>query len=300
MRKELPLVSVVIITYNSADTILETLDSVKQQSYEKIELIISDDCSSDNTIPLIEDWINNNEYRFVRAIVLKSLKNTGVCANFNRAIDIANGEWIKGLAGDDIFEINAIEEYVRFVLSNQSNICFAKMKTFGINEEANKKHFNYLEKLYKYLKLPTREQQYKASLKRHILPGPGIFYRKDFWNSIGRFNEKYPFAEEYDFQLRVLNNSKIDFLDQYLIDWRIRPNSLSNRINPNSFKSDYDFFYDVKIKLLMREKMYLYIWHEIISLKIKKSLLNGKRNYRYLYLLSPIWLYNAILKKNKD
>ena len=251
MDKEFPLVSVVIITYNSADTIIETLKSIKLQSYDKIELIISDDCSSDNTISLIENWVDKNKHRFVKIIILKSSNNTGVCANLNRAIDSANGEWIKGLAGVDILNGSAIEEYVKFVLSNQCDICFAKMNTFGINEEANQKCSDYLEKLYEYLKLPTREKQYKASLKRHILPGPGIFYRKDFWTFIGKFNEKYPFAEEYDFQLRVFKTSKVYFLDKYIVNWRIRPNSLSNQINPYSYKSDYDFFYDVKIKFFL-------------------------------------------------
>ena len=47
-----PLVSVVVITYNSASTIIETLDSIREQSYKNIELIISDDCSKDNTVDI--------------------------------------------------------------------------------------------------------------------------------------------------------------------------------------------------------------------------------------------------------
>ena len=54
-----PLVSVVVITYKSANTILETLESFKQQTYKNIELIVSDDCSPDHTVEVVEEWIKN-------------------------------------------------------------------------------------------------------------------------------------------------------------------------------------------------------------------------------------------------
>lgn len=50
-----PLVSVVVITYNSSKYIVETLNSVKKQTYKNIELIITDDCSTDNTVSVIKD-----------------------------------------------------------------------------------------------------------------------------------------------------------------------------------------------------------------------------------------------------
>lgn len=52
-----PLVSVIVITYNSAKYVLETLESIRVQSYQNIELIISDDCSKDNTIDICRNWI---------------------------------------------------------------------------------------------------------------------------------------------------------------------------------------------------------------------------------------------------
>ena len=51
------LVSVVVLAYRSADTIIETLESIKKQTYPKIELIVTDDCSPDNTVEVVENWI---------------------------------------------------------------------------------------------------------------------------------------------------------------------------------------------------------------------------------------------------
>ena len=84
MSKEQPLVSVPVVTYNSANTILETLESIKAQTYPNIELIISDDCSTDNTIELCLEWLELYKERFTRTEVLTVEKNTGVSANVNR------------------------------------------------------------------------------------------------------------------------------------------------------------------------------------------------------------------------
>lgn len=60
------LVSVVVITYNSEKYILETLESIKTQSYKNLELIISDDCSKDDTVMICRDWLDKEGERFIR------------------------------------------------------------------------------------------------------------------------------------------------------------------------------------------------------------------------------------------
>ena len=55
-----PLVSICVITYNSSKTVVETLESIKNQSYSNIELVVSDDCSPDNTVELVQQWLEKN------------------------------------------------------------------------------------------------------------------------------------------------------------------------------------------------------------------------------------------------
>jgi alpha-1,3-rhamnosyltransferase len=61
-----PLVSIVVITYNSSSYVIETLESIKAQTYQNIELIVSDDCSKDKTVDVCKKWIEKNKQRFVR------------------------------------------------------------------------------------------------------------------------------------------------------------------------------------------------------------------------------------------
>ena len=120
---EQPLVSIIVITYNSSKYVLETLESAKAQTYQNIELIVSDDCSTDNTVEICREWIEKNKKRFLRTELITSEKNTGIPANCNRGVKAAQGEWVKLIAGDDILCNNCIE----------ANIEYAKKFLFQIN-----------------------------------------------------------------------------------------------------------------------------------------------------------------------
>jgi glycosyltransferase involved in cell wall biosynthesis len=106
------LISVLLITYNSADHLIEALESVKNQTYPHLELIISDDCSSDNTIEVCEQWLSQNKSRFYNTKIVQTKKNTGVSGNLNRGIKNSTGKWIKPLAGDDYMYPHCIERFI--------------------------------------------------------------------------------------------------------------------------------------------------------------------------------------------
>lgn len=126
MNMRQPLVSINITTYNSSKFIIETLESAKMQTYQNIELIVSDDSSVDNTVELCKKWIEKNKERFVRCKVITVEKNTGIAANCNRAMNASNGEWIKELAGDDIFLPNCVEDNINYVMAHpEINILLA-------------------------------------------------------------------------------------------------------------------------------------------------------------------------------
>ena len=85
-----PTVTVAITTYNSESYVLETLASIKDQTYPKLALIVSDDASKDNTLEKVNNWLSlgNNKERFEKIQVITVPENTGVSANCNRCIYI--------------------------------------------------------------------------------------------------------------------------------------------------------------------------------------------------------------------
>jgi alpha-1,3-rhamnosyltransferase len=128
-----PLVSIIVVTYNSSEYVIETLESAKKQSYRNIELIITDDCSPDNTVEICRDWIEQNKERFVNAELISVEKNTGIAANCNRGIAKTKGEWIKLIAGDDLLCESCINDNLKFT-NQHPNAKFITSKMQNINE----------------------------------------------------------------------------------------------------------------------------------------------------------------------
>ena len=114
-----PLVTIIVITYNSSKTVLETLESSKLQTYNNLELIISDDCSTDNTTKICQEWLNANNGWFKNTLLLTSKNNTGTAGNLNRGIKSSRGIWVKFIAGDDALNPNIIESYIEYINNNE-------------------------------------------------------------------------------------------------------------------------------------------------------------------------------------
>ena len=85
-NKDTPLVSIIVITYNSSKYVLETLESAYNQTYQNIELIISDDCSTDDTVEVCKKWVDEHKDRFVRSEIITTPVNTGIPVNCNRGL----------------------------------------------------------------------------------------------------------------------------------------------------------------------------------------------------------------------
>ena len=292
-----PLVSVPVITYNSAEYIIDGLESIKAQTYKNIELIISDDCSTDNTVEICRKWLDENKDRFVRTLLVTTEKNTGVAGNCNRAIRPCKGEWIKMLSGDDKFLPYTIEGYMEYVTDHpEVNICFAKLHFYGNDESYVKEVRQFYEKyFYPKIKAPWRKQ-YRENLKRLFLPGPGLFYRKSLWEKIDGFDENYPFCEEDPFTFKVLaSGERIYFIDKELYSYQIVPNSLCRQggtVIPRHIKDRIRYFREFRRATMNKEHLYLYSLDEGLVYKYLEAVEQNKIFMRYIYrcliLFSPI------------
>lgn len=112
-----PKVSVLIPSYNYAHYLQEAIDSVLTQTFEDFELIIVDNCSTDNTEELVMEYLQKNR----RIQYFKNEENIGMYRNYNQALLLAKGEYIKFLNADDKFEPTLLEKFVN-ILDNDSTI----------------------------------------------------------------------------------------------------------------------------------------------------------------------------------
>lgn len=224
-----PLVSVPVITYNSAKFVLETLESIKAQTYQNIELIISDDCSTDNTVELCQQWVEENQERFVRTQIITSDMNTGVSANGNRGRDACQGEWIKGIAGDDLLMPNCVEDCVEYVQQHPNVIyLFGRIEAFGASEEQNR-HFAENVFDYSFFDLDIDGQLERLVFGSNCVPASTCFYNRQKAIDLGiRNDERIPLLEDWPKWINILEKGvKLEFMDKTLVKYRIHNTSIS-------------------------------------------------------------------------
>ena len=231
-----PLVSVVVITYNSSKYVIETLESIYNQTYQNIELIITDDCSNDETLELCIQWVKEYSDRFVRTKIIKSHKNTGVAANCNRGYRESKGEWIKGIAGDDILLPNCIQAYINYVYTtNNIYICVSKAQCFHLSKNGQFVYGDIIpSKENQHIYEEDSIEQLKILLKGNIIVSPTMFVKREIFLKYP-FKEIYKFMEDIPFLIDItLNNIKIHFLDDVTVLYRFSSQSLS-QVNSTFF-----------------------------------------------------------------
>jgi glycosyltransferase involved in cell wall biosynthesis len=124
-----PLVSIVMPAYNAGKYISQAIESVIQQSFTRWELIIVDDCSSDNTDKIVKNIKDS------RIVYLKNEKNMGAAVSRNRALREAKGKWIAFLDSDDLWKENKLEKQIKFMKDN--NYYFTYTNYIEIDENGN-------------------------------------------------------------------------------------------------------------------------------------------------------------------
>jgi glycosyltransferase involved in cell wall biosynthesis len=228
------LVSVIVISYNSSKFVIETLESIKDQTYKNIELIISDDCSTDNTIDICESWLADNSIRFINTKIIKSSINTGVSANVNRGVFNSTGEWFKLIAGDDLLLKDCIYENIERSIEigvecsviTSHRLKFKLIDNQKIITRPKPKNIFFHDKL-------SASDQYQLAL-RSICPPPNtLFIKKNSFLSFGGCDERYPMLEDGPLTLNLLSNGyKYYWLESDTVLYRMHNDSIYH-INTN-------------------------------------------------------------------
>lgn len=277
-----PVISVIVITYKSAEFILETLNSAKNQTYPAIELIISDDNSPDNTIQVCEKWISENKDRFVRTEIVRSVKNTGTSANLNRGLSAATGNWIKFIAGDDYLYPGCLEAFLSAANANpEIEFLFSNMTTNGEETENDTLvHFFSLSK----------EQQYYTLLKNSILPAPATFIKRETVQRLNGFDERFRLLDDYPFFLKALKSGiRFFHLNKSLVFYRVHETniSLQQKLNLDYTKDIKAFFKKIYLKELVRNRLFLHFSHYSLQYLLLQLATLG--------LITKLSTYNSIL-----
>lgn len=202
MRKK-PLVSVILPVYNESVFLQKAIDSIVNQSYPNIEIIIVNDGS---TNPEVEEIC----LKYIDKIVYLRKENGGVASALNYAINAAKGEYIARMDGDDISYPERICKQVEFLESNRDiDICGTNYEYIDDNDAV----------IYR-VNLPLEDYEIKVqNIFQNSLCHPSIMLRKKVFDNGLRYNESVK-AEDYELWFRLERNVKFANLEEYLIGHR--------------------------------------------------------------------------------
>lgn len=283
-----PLVSVIVVAYNASKSIIETLDSIKSQTYSPLELIVADDCSTDDTAVKCEKWLSENSNRFIKSKIIVNEKNMGNSTNLNVGIRASSGQWVKAI-GDDLLVENAIEMNMTFATENNSNFISSQFKRF-VDETGEILNV-----------VPANDYQFPISIQHQFIthiksklsaPSPTWFFKRDLYDSVGGFNEKYKFSDDMPFLFKALKSGNtVSYMPKVTVLYRVTQNSLSNSRNKTGkqkqayWQSRYDYFKDLIAPELKKNKLYgTLIRKRLLFFFYKKKIFSHDDSFkRYFY-----------------
>lgn len=297
-----PLVSIIVITYNSSKYILETLESAKSQVYQNIELIVSDDCSKDDTIEICNNWINANKERFVRTEIVSVKKNTGIASNCNRGINVAQGEWIKLIAGDDTFYKDAIQNYIEFASTN-NNISVIHAIAHKFNETFDSDNFiNEINYLNSGIVCDDASKQYKILLRKCFVAALTSFIKRSVLLECGGFDEEIPNLEDWPMWLKITKaGHPLYFLEKPTARYRYYDNSVYNRGISSTYIKNFTIdkcrvFHRILKRDLTSQEVFIW-WIFCFSSKVIKNLFNRRNTFnRVIYFIYHRLVVNTLEK----
>lgn len=235
-----------VLSYNSEKTIIETLNSILSQTYavNKIELIISDDCSEDGTLTIVENWLSEHKDSFFSTSLLKNKTNSGVSNSLNKLINSTKSLWIKPIAADDILAPDCININTKFLAENNSaKLIFSNILKFSNMPNKEKMQRNRMD--MKFFQ-STSEEQYKSLLYDCKIHAPTAFLNVQFLVDIGGVNQNFVMMEDYPLWLKAtLNREKLHAFDEVTVFYRLGESlSQTNRTfgNERYLSDKYNFY----------------------------------------------------------
>ena len=210
-----PLVSVIIPCYNRQDYIAQTIDSVLNQTWPNIELIVVDDGCTDNSRQILENYGNR-----VQLLEHPGFTNKGQSAAINVGLNAAKGDYIAILDSDDLFLPQKIEKQISYFLKHP-NLGLVYSNGYRINEQG---------KITSEFYLPTHQERSvpeNVLLDCYFLLPNNALVRRDVYNAAGLFDESLRSAQDHDMAIRIAEVTNIGYMDNYLFCYRQHKNSIS-------------------------------------------------------------------------
>ncbi|MGL4912716.1 MAG: glycosyltransferase, partial [Romboutsia sp.] len=237
-KREKDLVSVIVTNYNNENYIRACLDSILNQSYKNIEIVLVNDASTDKSINVINEWINENQNKINEnfIIVIDLPRNVGFSGAVTTGLFACKGEFIAFHDGDDISHVNRIEEQVKYLKNNENlNAVGCDYKVFSDED---------LDPVYKLNGIAFGIDDIKDIYAKggHCVCYGTLLFRGEMFDKVGGLSRNLNLVEDYEYITKLLPFG-IDNLTHKLYYYRTHDNQRSKGLlNTNNKPKSEDEF----------------------------------------------------------
>lgn len=208
-----PFVTMVVLTYYKFDGIKKNLESLAKQDYTDFEVIIQDDGSPNFDRAYLEE-LAENTLGEIPWTVHQNEQNMGTVRSFNKAFEMAKGDYVFPLSQDDHFQDEtAIRHIVEYMEAHpELGACTSRR----VGESSGRMYPEEAD--IKLLQAWDTKELWKRVVYDNFISGSTIYYRKSFWEARGGFDTDFLLVEDYPFVVSmIIENHRIGFLDEITI-----------------------------------------------------------------------------------
>jgi len=260
----MPLVSVIMPSYNYEEYISEAIESVLEQTFDDFELIIIDDASKDNSKKIIQSFDKKNIK--IRSFFHK--ENQGLAKTVNECIKKAKGKYISYFSSDDIWSKEKLEKQLEILEKDEDLIVWSEGLIVDAKSDFTGELFT---QIHSALNRKKSGDIFEELLKNNYICGQSLIYKRENLKNV-RFDEHLKYLGDYKFIVDLAKEYKFYFIPEPLVMYRIhgRNTIFSDRIG---WKKE-----DIRIRNYFLEE-----YGDEISYKVKgRILLNISKSYSYI------------------
>lgn len=218
-----PLVSCIVVSYNQSAYIVDSLNSILNQTYKNWELIVADDASKDGSADRIREWLSGHD---VKATALYHVKNVGLCNTLNECLEHCKGKYIKFLAGDDLIVPELLAESVAVLegLDESYGLVYSNARVIDKNDQLQDEYLIPLDRT-----LPkgwVRDRLFEGN----FVPVLSVLIRKSVYDQLGGY-DPHILVEDFDLWLRMATHYKFAAIPKVLAYYRVHGDNISLNYN---------------------------------------------------------------------
>lgn len=284
-----PLVSILCLCYNQSRFIVESLESLKTQTFSDYEIIICDDASKDNSVEVVDNWIEKNPQLQIKFI--KHEENKGICKSLNEVFKASSGKYIQMLALDDILLPDKLQRHISILdkSSDKEVMVFSDALIINNDSALQDKKFFALHHIDFHFESGNF---YDRLIETNFIPAMSVLLKSEVIKNHVGWDENLTY-EDYDMWLRLSKN--YDFIFDITPSCKYRIHDHNTYKNNDLLKSSYfDIMYKHVDHPLVKEKLFKAVESKYLSRNL------SNQHILFYQVYKPKSITDYLIKTNNN